>query len=61
MIRTKDGSVRRICWYGAIKAPLAFSLHGVRCVASDKHPEPVDEAYQLDHLLREAYEKVNTK
>ena len=61
MIRAKDGTLRRICWFGGTRSPLLFSLNGVRCIGTQKGADVRDESIALERLLREANEKLRSR
>jgi hypothetical protein len=58
-IRTKDGSIRRICIYGGAHSPLMFSIHGVRCVVDRKATDFRDESIVFEDLVRDAHAAAN--
>lgn len=50
-----NGRKRRLCWYGGVsRAPLMFSVDGVRCISNKERAE-VD----ISRVIEEIHEKLN--
>jgi hypothetical protein len=54
-ILSKNGSVRRVCWYWQGKGSLKFSVQGVRYYRSTDEVK-ADEALKLDAILRAGFQ-----
>lgn len=56
VIRTHEGKSRRVCWYAGAKAPLMFSVNGVRCISKKWSEKRPDEGSLLGADVRRIWE-----